>query len=323
MGNYTFACIMVSAQIDVTGLINAGFDTCEKLSNKLQLSRKGMELFVLVLRHLGYISLENNQLRNTDLAKQFLNKNSPYYWGEVLLDPFGIYNVNHLDKKILTSLKLEYELECKGHSVTDMWQHDEMDNDSAAAFTHLMHSQGFASAVSAVQHGAFNDVSTLLDAGAGSGTIALAFCDAYPKRKALLFDLAPVCITAKEYIARFNKEEQIGIVKGDFFKHDWPKGCDGICLSNVLHDWKPDTCSELLGKAFTALPSGGSIFIHDMLFDETSLTPGLFSFHLFMNHGSQLFSATELSQLLENAGFRNPLQHQALGYFAVISATKP
>ncbi|WP_020415437.1 methyltransferase [Microbulbifer variabilis] len=323
MGNYTFACLMVSAQLDITGLIDGGFDTCEKLSNKLQLSRKGIYLFILLLQHLGYINVTRNQLKNTELAKQYLDRNSQYYWGEVLLDPFNIYNVNHLNKKILTSLKHEYELECRGRSVTDMWRHDEMDGDSAAAFTHLMHAQGFASAVSAVQNGAFSNIQTLLDAGAGSGTIALAFCDAYPERNALLFDLAPVCMTAKEYVDKFAKKKQISIVEGDFFKQDWPTGCDGVCFSNVLHDWKPDTSIELLSKAYAALPKGGSVLIHDMLFNITKLTPVLFSFHLFMNHGAQLFSLEELFQLLNQAGFENPQCHKALGYFAVVSAIRP
>ncbi|WP_226646793.1 methyltransferase [Microbulbifer variabilis] len=322
MGNYTFACVMVAAQLDIYGLIEEGYNTSEKLARKLQLSHKGINHYLLILNHLGYIRIENNQFKNTKLAKNYLDKTSPYYWGEVLLDPFAIYDINHLDKKILTSLKREYELECKGRSVTDMWQNDEMDNESAAAFTHLMHSQGFASAVKAASNGIFKSVNTLLDAGAGSGTIALAFCDAYPDRNALLFDLGPVCEAAKEYVEKFNKKEQITVVKGDLFSSDWPTGFDGICFSNVLHDWQEATCENLLSKAFSLLPKGGHIFIHDMLLDESQLTPSLFSFHLFMNHGSQLFSEQQLVQLLTKTGFKNPQCHKALGYFSVVSAQK-
>ncbi|WP_444931050.1 methyltransferase [Microbulbifer sp. SSSA002] len=323
MGNYNFACVMVSAQLDITGLIDQGYDTCESLSQKLQLSNKGMEFYLLVMSHLGYIHLDNRRLKNTELSHCYLAKGSDYYWGEVLLDPFHIYNVNHLDKKLLGSLKREYELECKGRSVTDMWQNNDMDLESAAAFTHLMHSQGFASAVAAVSSGVFEEVQCMLDAGGGSGTIALAFSDAYPKRKAILFDLAPVCRVADEYVQSFGQKEQVQVVAGDFFTGPWPEGCDGICLSNVLHDWHPATCQRLIDKTFALLPSGGQLFIHDMLRDEAHLTPSLFCFHLFMNHGSQLYSRDELYKMLDKAGFIEPQCGQALGYFFVVSARKP
>ncbi|WP_444909548.1 methyltransferase [Microbulbifer sp. TRSA005] len=323
MGNYTFACLKVAAQLDIYGLIDKGYNTSDKISQALQLSSKGVEQYLLILNHLGYIKMELAQYENTELAKNYLDKNSLYYWGEVLLDPFAIYDINHLDKKIITSLKREYELECKGRSVTDMWQNDEMDNESAAAFTHLMHSQGFASAVKAASDGIFKQVDTLLDAGAGSGTIALAFCETYPNRTAVLFDLAPVCEIAKEYVQKFNKTRQITIAKGDLFSAEWPTGFDGLCFSNVLHDWQEAICESLLSKAFSLLPKEGFIFIHDMLLDESQLTPSLFSFHLFMNHGSRLYSEKELYQMLTKAGFKNPQSDKALGYFSVISAQKP
>ncbi|WP_444897409.1 methyltransferase [Microbulbifer sp. ANSA003] len=323
MGNYNFACLMVSAKLDITGLIERGYDSCEALSKELQLSNKGMGFFLLILSHLGYICFDKQQVKNTELGKCYLSKSSHYYWGEVLLDPFQIYDINHLDKKILTSLQREYELECKGRSVTDMWQKNDMDNDSAAAFTHLMHSQGFASAVEAASCGIFENAQTLLDAGGGSGTIALAFCDTYPERNALLFDLPPVCDIAAMYINKFKKNQQIQIVKGDFFRDPWPEGFDGICFSNVLHDWQHATCQILIDRAFALLPKGGQVFIHDMLFDDTRLTPSLFCFHLFMNHGSQLYSAKALYRMLETAGFVNPQSYQALGYFSVLSARKP
>ncbi|MCO1335647.1 methyltransferase domain-containing protein [Microbulbifer sp. OS29] len=323
MGNYNFACLKVAAQLDITGLINQGHDTVSALSQKLELSDKGLGYFLLILSHLGYIHFDKQKLKNTELGKCYLGRDSNYYWGEVLLDPFLIYDINHLDKKILTSLKRVYELECAGRSVTDMWQNNDMDNNSAAAFTHLMHSQGFASAVEAVSLGLFDKSQTLLDAGGGSGTVALAFTDHYPERRALLFDLAPVCNTAKIYIKKFDKNQRIDLIEGDFFKGEWPRGCDGICFSNVLHDWQSDTCQSLVNKAFALLPSGGQIFIHDMLFDDTRITPILFCFHLFMNHGSQLFSKEQLYRLLKEAGFTKPKNYQALGYFSVISAVKP
>lgn len=322
MGNYTFACLMVAVKLDITGLINQGVNTHHKLTKQLQLSSKGLNLYLLILSHLGYIQAENGTLSNTSLATEYLDKNSDYFWGEVLNDPNDIYDINHLDKKILTSLKREYELECNHRSVTDMWQHNKMDNQSAAAFTHLMHSQGFASAVSATKKGIFNAASTLLDAGAGSGAIALAFCDNKPQRKALLFDLPPVCEIAKEYVTHFDQNEQITLVPGDFFSQDWPEGVDGICFSNVLHDWQADTCQMLLNKAFHTLPTGGLIFIHDMLFDKSSLTPSLFCFHLFMNHGAQLFTEKQLYDLLTEAGFIHCKTQASLGYFSVVSAQK-
>ncbi|WNZ54116.1 hypothetical protein QT397_14570 [Microbulbifer sp. MKSA007] len=82
MGNYNFACLMVSARLDITGLIERGYDSCEALSKELQLSNKGMGFFLLILSHLGYICFDKQQVKNTELGKCYLSKNSHYYWGK-------------------------------------------------------------------------------------------------------------------------------------------------------------------------------------------------------------------------------------------------
>ncbi|WP_157954025.1 hypothetical protein [Microbulbifer sp. A4B17] len=102
MGNYNFACLMVSVHLDITGHIERGYDSSAALSKELQLSNKGMGFFLLVLSHLGYIYLDNQQVKNTEFGKTYLSKDSPYYWGEVLLDPFHIYDINHLEKMART-----------------------------------------------------------------------------------------------------------------------------------------------------------------------------------------------------------------------------
>jgi hypothetical protein len=107
-------------------------------------------------------------------------------------------------------------------------------------------------------------------------------------------------------------------------------GCFSIALalrhfSNVFHDWDAPRREELAARSFAALPSGGRIYLHEMLLNDTSdgpLAPALFSVMMLGTRGKQ-FSAPELNVLLTGAGFVGTSVTHTYSYHSLVSASKP
>ncbi len=327
LSNYNFALLITCDQLGVFGLIEGGEHTFSTLSSTLKLNEKGVTAVILVLKCLGYVDFEHGKIVNTDLTKTYLLPDSHFYWGDVLKDDLNIYHMTTLQDRILDSLKDEHNLECDGHSVTEMWEEEKMSQPVADAFTRLMHNHIFATAVYSMNQGIYESVDRLLDAGGGSGAFSIAFCKKYPDKTSAILELDTVCKEAEKYIRRYQCENQIKTISGNFFhEENWPDGYDAINFSNVFHDWQPVQCLRLAQIAFNKLPNGGRIFLHEMLLNEEGdgpLNAVLFNLHMFINHKSQQFTQKQLYDMLESVGFVDCTTQHSLGDYSVISAVKP
>jgi acetylserotonin N-methyltransferase len=97
-------------------------------------------------------------------------------------------------------------------------------------------------------------------------------------------------------------------------------------MSNIFHDWDEETCAVLASHAFTALPSGGRILLHEMLLDDDGSGPlpaSGFSMMMLAGTKGRQYSFSELARLLADAGFVDPAVREAYGDFSLVSATKP
>lgn len=82
----------------------------------------------------------------------------------------------------------------------------------------------------------------------------------------------------------------------------------------------------LAGKAFTALPKGGQILVHEMVLDDTRdgpLLTTLFLVYMLMGTKGQQFTAPELAEILTSVGFVDFRVTPTHGNYAVVSARKP
>jgi 3-hydroxy-5-methyl-1-naphthoate 3-O-methyltransferase len=111
------------------------------------------------------------------------------------------------------------------------------------------------------------------------------------------------------------------------FTHDWPQGHDAHFFSNIFHDWSDETCCLLARKSFAALPSGGTIMLHEMLMDDDGcgpLTTAAFSVLMLLGTKGRQYTLPELKSFLEDAGFVGvEAATTGGGYYSLVTATKP
>lgn len=140
----------------------------------------------------------------------------------------------------------------------------------------------------------------IIDAGGGLGTLAGMLLDAYPQLEVTVLD-------RPEVIEQGRRESVIGNgvhwQAGNIFE---PWGIEGeaVILSRVMHDWDDAAALRILTQARRALPTGGRIFIIEMLIPDGSLAGALCDLHLLVATGGRERSSVEFERLLRASGFR-------------------
>jgi O-methyltransferase len=97
-------------------------------------------------------------------------------------------------------------------------------------------------------------------------------------------------------------------------------------FSNIYHDWPPERGRVLTEKSFAALPAGGRIVIHELLYDDDKTGPvaaAAYSAAMLMRANGQPYSGAELTAMLTGAGFRDVEVRPTFGYDSVVTAVKP
>jgi acetylserotonin N-methyltransferase len=175
------------------------------------------------------------------------------------------------------------------------------------------------------RNGDFADVHRLLDVAGGSGCFCIALATRYPKMHFAVMELPAVCKLVEQYVADYGLQGQIETVAANMFTDPRPSGYDGVFFSNIFHDWDRASCLHLAKRSFEMLPPGGRIFLHEILLNDTKdgpLAAAAFSMSMFQLKGKQ-YTARELDELLQEAGFTGVTVNPTYAYFSLVSASKP
>jgi hypothetical protein len=113
----------------------------------------------------------------------------------------------------------------------------------------------------------WSDYSTFVDVGTAQGDLATQVALKNQHLRGLGFDLAEVAPIFEDYIAAAGVADRVAFLAGDFFKDDLPKA-DVVLMGHILHDWDLPTKKALIGKAFDALPPGGSLVVYEAIIDD-------------------------------------------------------
>jgi predicted metal-binding protein/predicted O-methyltransferase YrrM len=146
---------------------------------------------------------------------------------------------------------------------------------------------------------------SILDVGAGSGTVSVGFLERFPDSKAILIDLPPVVEYASELLSRVDPGGMITFRPGNVLEQ-WPveKGAfDLVILSNVLHAYAEAEAAHLLDQAVQRLSAGGLLLIHDFFLEHRAEKAALFDLNMLINtYNGKVFSAKWTCDRLEERG---------------------
>ena len=138
----------------------------------------------------------------------------------------------------------------------------------------------------------------VIDAGGGLGALAGLLVEAHPKLRVTVLDRPEVV----ELAERGRHADRVTFQAGDLFE-PWDIEGDAVILARVLHDWDDVPALRILHEARRALPSGGRLFVIEMVLPENGSAGGLCDLHLLTVTGGRERTASDYAMLLDRTGF--------------------
>lgn len=154
-----------------------------------------------------------------------------------------------------------------------------------------------------------------LDVGGGDGELARALLSRYPGSEVAILD-------------RTSAASDLPFLRGDFFV-SVPRGYDGFCLKNVLHDWSDEQALEILGRCREAAVSRGRLFLVECLLPEALARPQFFlnsaathalDWNVWLTLSGRERSETDYRSLLARSGWQWTATRGTATPYAVLEA---
>jgi len=115
--------------------------------------------------------------------------------------------------------------------------------------------------------------SSVVDAGGGSGGVAVGLCRALPALRATVADLAPVLPIARERIAASGLADRIDVVEADFVARPLAGVYDVAVVRSVLQVMSEADAARALANVAAAVRPGGLVIVGGRMLDDSGLAP--------------------------------------------------
>jgi len=297
-GRWAFSVLYTSVELEIYTKVSQGINTIKKISKELNIKEEGIKRLLNACVALKLLNKNEEIYSNASESNQFLVKEKPSYYGDMIIMHGKRNSLEHLKDFILNESQNR-----------EVLKERMQDTEQAKIFTRAMHNNAVGPAMILSKKFDFSKHKRILDLGGGSGAYSITLTKEYPNLVAIVFDLENVCEVAKEYIEKTNSKDKVKTIVGDFFKDNFPKEIDIVLLSQILHSWSIEKNQELLKKAYNALPKDGIVIINDFLLNEdktSPLYPTLFALNMFTrSKEGNAYTESEVKDMLKNAGFKH------------------
>jgi hypothetical protein len=315
--------VTVSDELGVFKALSDEPLTTAELAEQLGLDARALALLLAGLSSQGLIDKRLGRWSATHETRRWLHPQAKGYWGAFL---GGTLIRGAIHGPLLDAIKA-------GTRVQDVsdgpppWERPSMTPEDAANVAAFMHAHSQAPALGASAQGEFAEVSSVLDVGCGSGVYGIEMARQNPGLRVGLMDLKEMCVEVDKYIAAEGVGDRVKSLAVNMFKDAWPEGYEAHFFANIFHDWSTETNKLLARKSFDALPSGGRLFLSEILMDDEGTGPwpaAAFSLMMLTGTLGKQYSLAEYQDILGSAGFTDVrAKRSGGGYYSLVSARKP
>jgi SAM-dependent methyltransferase len=292
-------------------------DVCEAL----HIAARPAEALLSVCTVLGLTQVQDGRYALTSTSEDYLLESSPTYFGgfwDFVIANYSMYSFASVKKAVLTNAPQVY----RGK---EMFKAHEEQANLARTFTRAMHGMSMGPALAWPDVVDLSAHHVMLDVGGGSGAHCIGAALRWPRLRAIVFDIAPVCEVAQEFSTRYALRSRIDTHVGDMWTDPFPRA-DLHFYSSIYHDWPRERAQFLTRKSFESLAPGGRIMLHEMLYNEKKTGPlaaAAGSIAMLVFTEGQQYAARELSAMLMEEGFVDVAVEPTFGYWSIVAGRKP
>ncbi len=311
------AALFAAIELDVFSAIAQGATTIDAIAAQLDLARHQVDRLVTVLTAMELLIKSGVDYANASDAERFLVKGSERYAGAWMLFTKPQWN----DWGVLAQ-RLRNKQEKR------LGMYEEFSVEDARAYHAATNSIGMGAARRFVRQVDLSGRKLLLDLGGGSGAYSIVAAQTHPSLRAIVFDLPPVAVVAREYIAKHGVADRVSAVAGDFTTNDFPPGADVVVMASNLPQYSAELIQLVVSKAFAAMAPGGEMhLIGEALHDDRAgpLNPALWGLNEALSGSTGVaHSEAECKSFFARAGFADIAVHEFVpGILSRITGRKP
>jgi len=311
------AALFAAIELGVFTAIARGANTIPAIAARLDLAPHQADRLVTVLTAMELLHKDGAAYVNAPDVERFLVQGSERYAGAWMLFTKPQWN----DWGVLAD-KLRVKAEKR------LGMYEEFSVEDARAYHAATNSIGMGAARRFLKQVDLSGSRLLLDLGGGSGAYSIEAAKAHPQLRAIVFDLPPVAVVAREYIARHGVGDRVSAVAGDFTANDFPQGADVVVMASNLPQYSAELIQLVVRKAFAAMAPGGQMhLVGEALNDQRSgpLNPALWGLAEALSGSTGVaHSEAECKAFFAKAGFVDIAVHEFVpGILSRITGRKP
>jgi predicted nicotinamide N-methyase len=311
------AALMAAVELEVFTAIARGQDTIPAVGQAAGIGARNAERLLTALVAMALLTREGERFANAPDVQRFLVKDSDRYAG-----PWILFTKPRWEAYGKMSERL------KSNAVHRLGAYQEFTVEDARRYHAATYSIGMGAARLFSRSVDLGGRKLMLDLGGGSGAYSIVATQTYPGLKAIVLDLPPVAVVAREYIEANNASDRVSAVAGDFTESQFPQGVDVVVMASNLPQYEPDLIRLVVAKAFAALVPGGEMhLVGETLHDDRRgpLSAALWGLNEGV-YGSTGVAHTEseVKGYLRDAGFADVEVHPFVpGVLSRVAGRKP
>lgn len=292
--------LFTALQVGVFTALADGPLSARDLSAATGVAENRMATLLSALAGLGLVVTADVGWANAPAAQQYLVEGAP--------EAFGDYYRLQIDELIYPMLQhLTAGVRGDVQGLAPGLAADQMaDPHRAERFSRAQHAGSSGPATVLARRIDLQHSRHLLDVAGGTGAFTIQLCQTHPELRATIVDFPNVVALARQYVRDAGLEDRVQFIEGNAMDVPWPEA-DVVLMSYLLSAVAGDDIPLLLGRAATALSSGGVLLVHDFMLEDDRRGPDLaalwFLQYLAERIDSVSFTAADLRVHLDALGF--------------------
>ena len=293
------AAMLAGMKLDLFSPLQDGPLSVEQLASKLGVDDDKLGPLLYALAIVGLLTEEDGAFSNTPETDEFLVKGKAGYLG----DTHKIWYSN-----LLASLKTPETIRTGVPQAQYDWANMAVDELRALYEGMASHDVTFAHWISDQYD--FSDCQKLLDAGCGSGTLAITMTQIHPHLTATVVDLPEVTPITEQFVVDADASGRVKVVSADLTCDPIPGMHDVAILSSVIQTLSAEEARQVINNVGEVINPGGWLYIFGGgMLDNSRLSPksavewNLVFINVYEN--GQSYTEDEHRDWLREAGFED------------------
>ncbi len=312
---YPALAMLAGMQLEVFSALGEDALTVDEAAARLDVQPLKLRPLLYALVTAGLLELDGERFRNGAEAAEFLVRGRPRYLGGA-----------HSAYSDLWSSTMHTAASIRSGRPQAKHDFSAMSADELRAFVRGLDAGAGATARRLHKEFDMARFTTLLDAGGGSGGLALALAALCPGLRATVAELPNVSPITRECVAESEVADRVAVIDADLLAAAPAGEYEAVVLRSVLQVLSAQDAARALTHAAATLAPGGECFVVGRMLDDSRLAPldAVAVNVMFLNvyDDGQAYTESEYRAWFAQAGLADVTRTPLSGGYSIMHARR-